>query len=92
MLLLVLVQMDGTARLLDPEFNLADALQSFGSELVWRRISPARLQREVTRLYRDLSRFIRVAPRETLGVLEQLRRVISTSTSTNTASRSRSTV
>ncbi|MEZ4559390.1 MAG: hypothetical protein R2854_23640 [Caldilineaceae bacterium] len=47
------VQMDGTARLLDPEFNLADALQSFGSELVWRRISPARLQREVTRLYRD---------------------------------------
>ncbi|MCB9161512.1 MAG: AarF/ABC1/UbiB kinase family protein [Caldilineaceae bacterium] len=73
MLLLVLVQMDGTARLLDPKFNLADALQSFGSELVWRRISPARLQREVTRLYRDLSRFIRVAPRETLGVLEQLR-------------------
>ena len=27
----------------------------------------------MTRLYRDLSRFIRVAPRETLGVLEQLR-------------------
>ncbi|MCB0131792.1 MAG: AarF/ABC1/UbiB kinase family protein [Caldilineaceae bacterium] len=74
MLLLVIVQLEGTAGQLDPDFNLVGLLQGYGTDLVWRRFSPERLQREVLRSSRDWNRLFRSSPREVVNLLEQAQR------------------
>ncbi len=74
MLLLVIVQTEGTARLLDPNFDMAKALRGYGSDLARRRFSPKRVQKELTRAYRDWTRLIRAVPREAVALLEQAQR------------------
>jgi ubiquinone biosynthesis protein len=74
MLLLVVVQTEGTACGLDPNFSLADALQSYGTDLLKRRFDPRRLQRDVVRSYRDWSRLLEALPRTTLSLLERTQR------------------
>ena len=74
MLLLVIVQTEGTARGLDPEFNLAGTLKSYGAGLLKRRFSPGRVQREFLRSFRDWSRLLQAVPRETVNLLERAQR------------------
>ena len=74
MLLLVIVQLEGTATGLDPTFNLTGALQGYGVDLALRRFSPQRLQREVSRTYRDWNRLFKTAPRDVANLLERLQR------------------
>ena len=74
MLLLVIVQTEGTARDLDPDFNLADALKRYGAGLLQRRFTPKRLQRDLLRSFRDWSRLLEAVPRETLGLIERTQR------------------
>lgn len=74
MLLLVIVQLEGAARGLDPDFNIVESLQRHGAGLVRRRLSPARLQRYLMRSYRDWNRLIKTLPREMAELLEQTRR------------------
>ena len=74
MLLLVVVQIDGTARYLDPDFDLNGALQAIGLNLLQRRYSPKRLGREGLRSFREWLRLVDALPRESLQLLERTRR------------------
>jgi ubiquinone biosynthesis protein len=74
MLLLVIVQIEGTARQLDPDFDLTATLQSYGADLLKRRFSPQQLQKEAVRSFRDWSRLLREIPRETVNLLERIQR------------------
>ena len=74
MLLLVIVQTEGTARQLDPEFDLTATLKSYGTDLLKRRFSPQQLQREAVRSFRDWSRLLKALPRETVNLLERTQR------------------
>ncbi len=71
MLLLVVVQTEGTAKGIDPDFNLTAALKGYGADLLQRRYSPRNLLREVMRSYRDWSRLLKAVPRETVSLLER---------------------
>jgi ubiquinone biosynthesis protein len=73
MLLLVIVQIEGTARFLDPDFDLTEALQGFGLDLLQRRYSPKRLGREAFRSVREWQRLLDALPRESLQLLERTR-------------------
>jgi ubiquinone biosynthesis protein len=73
MLLLVIVQTEGTARFLDPDFDLTEALQGFGLDLLQRRYSPKRLGRDALRSVREWQRLIDALPRESLQLLERTR-------------------
>ncbi len=72
MLLIVIGQLEGTARLLDPEFNLTEAMGNYRNELIWKRFSPDRLMRRTMRVYRDYDRLFRTAPRDLLNILDRL--------------------
>jgi len=72
MLMLVIVQTEGTAHGLDPTFDLTGTLKSYGADLLKRRFTPAKLQREVVRSYRDWSRLLQALPRETLELIERI--------------------
>lgn len=74
MLLLVIVQIEGTARQLDPAFDLTATLQNYGADLLKRRFSPQQLQKEVVRSFRDWSRLLKALPRETVNLLERTQR------------------
>ena len=74
MLLLVIVQIEGTARQLDPGFDLTATLQSYGADLLKRRFSPQQLQKEAVRSFRDWTRLLREIPRETVSLLERIQR------------------
>jgi ubiquinone biosynthesis protein len=73
MLLLVIVQIEGTARYLDPDFDLTGALQGFGLDLLQRRYSPKRVGREAFRSVREWQRLLDALPRESLQLLERTR-------------------
>ena len=73
MLLLVIVQIEGTARFLDPDFDLTQALQGFGVDLLQRRYSPKRVGREAFRSLREWQRLLDALPRELLQLLERTR-------------------
>jgi ubiquinone biosynthesis protein len=73
MLLLVIIQTEGTARFLDPDFDLTQALQGFGLDLLQRRYSPQRLGREAFRSLREWQRLLDALPRESLQLLERTR-------------------
>jgi ubiquinone biosynthesis protein len=72
-LLLVIIQTEGTARYLDPDFDLTQALQGFGLDLLQRRYSPQRLGREAFRSLREWQRLLDALPRESLQLLERTR-------------------
>ena len=74
MLLLVIVQIEGTARQLDPDFDLTATLKSYGTDLLKRRFSPQQLQREAARSLRDWNRLLKALPRETVNLLERTQR------------------
>ncbi|MFI4876995.1 MAG: ABC1 kinase family protein [Blastopirellula sp. JB062] len=73
MLLKTMVMLDGTGRLLDPEFNLVHLLQKHRRRIMMKRFSPKRRLRKWNRFYRELERLAEVAPRRMSEMLEQVR-------------------
>ncbi|EAQ79629.1 ABC transporter [Blastopirellula marina DSM 3645] len=73
MLLKTMVMLDGTGRLLDPEFNLVQLLQRHRRRIMMKRFSPKRRWRKWTRFYREMERLAEVAPRRMSEMLEQVR-------------------
>jgi ubiquinone biosynthesis protein len=59
----VLVQLDGTARLLDPDFNVMDALKSFYVKMFKYRYSPQNVAKKVFLQSRDWIRVMRILPK-----------------------------
>jgi len=74
MLLLVVVQLEGTATGLDPNFNITRALQGYGVNLALRRFAPERIQRDLSRTYRDWSRLFKTGPRDLSNLLDRIQR------------------
>ncbi len=74
LLIKTLVILEGTARKLNPEFSLAEVLESHRSEAIRRRLSPARLWRKVQVAHRDWTRLIESFPRDFADIIERVRR------------------
>ncbi|MEN8189352.1 MAG: AarF/ABC1/UbiB kinase family protein [Thermodesulfobacteriota bacterium] len=74
MLIRTLILLEGTSRILDRGFSLAELLEPYYNKIVARRFSPKRLMGKVQRSYRDWDRFLNSLPRElnnTLGRIQE---------------------
>ncbi len=74
LLLRVMIMLEGTSRLLNPDFSLAGLLQPYYAQALKRRLSPQRLIRRLQRTYRDWEHLIDMFPREVADLLERVRR------------------
>jgi len=63
MLLKVLIMLEGTARLVNPTFNLASVLEPYRRQFVRRKLSPRRLLRRVLTAARDWDEVMQGLPR-----------------------------
>ena len=74
MLIKVLIQLEGTGRLLDPQFSLMGIMKPFHRKLLIRRLSPARQARKVRRLYMQMEQLAEALPQTIGSILEQMKR------------------
>ncbi|UCG13537.1 MAG: AarF/ABC1/UbiB kinase family protein [Deltaproteobacteria bacterium] len=72
-LLKALVMLEGTSRLLDRDFSLAELLEPYQAKAVQRRFSPQRLFYKLQRSYKDWDRFINMLPRDLGEILQRVR-------------------
>ena len=72
-LLRTLVELEGTAQKLSPEFSLAEVIRPFYTEMVHRRLSPKRIFNRVRRTYRGWERVIESLPRDLGEFLKRVR-------------------
>ena len=68
LLLRTLVELEGTAQNLNPQFSLAEVIRPFYSKAVQRRFSPGRMAGKVQRAFRSWERLVETLP-EDLGQL-----------------------
>src|SRR5262249_44954513 len=73
LLLKTLVMLDGTARMLNPDFSLVELLEPYQGRLVRDRLMPQRWLLKFQRAYRDVDRLLTHAPRDLGDILERLR-------------------
>lgn len=71
-LLRVLVMLEGTSRLLDRNFSLAELIQPYAIKSIQRRYSPKKMLRQAQHSYRDWDRLNKVLPRELFEILMQI--------------------
>ncbi len=74
MLIKVLIQLEGTGRLLDPQFSLMEIMKPFHRKLLMRRLSPARQARKVRRLMMHAEQLAGSLPTAIGSILEQIQR------------------
>jgi ubiquinone biosynthesis protein len=72
MLLKVLIMLEGTGRLLSPQFSLMEVMQPYRRKLMMRRMSPARQLKKVRRLYHEAEQLVTILPRRIMDILEQV--------------------
>ena len=72
MLIRTLVLLEGTSRIFDRGFSLAELLEPYYYKIVSRRLSPKRLLGRMQRSYRDWDRFLSQLPGELNNVLGQI--------------------
>jgi ubiquinone biosynthesis protein len=73
LLLRTLIVLEGTARLLNPDFSLAEVIQPHYVRTIGRRLSPQRLWLRIQRSYRDWDRLLQALPRDLNETLQRLR-------------------
>jgi ubiquinone biosynthesis protein len=73
LLIKTLVTLEGTAKLLNPQFSVLEVLQPFHRKMVMRRLSPMRQWRKMRRVVYEVEQLIGVLPRLTIDILEQVR-------------------
>lgn len=74
MLIKVLVQLEGTGRLLDPQFSLMEIMKPFHRKLLLRRLSPQRQARRIRRLIMQTEQLAESLPAAISNILEQIQR------------------
>jgi len=74
LLIKVLVMLEGTGRLLNPDFNLAELLEPHYRRMTQRRLSPRNILRRVRRAYHDWDKVLRTLPRDLSDLVQQARR------------------
>ena len=72
MLLKALITLEGTARLINPKFNLVEMIRPYGRKLLWQRFSPRRRLRRLYRLYSELEHLVDILPQGIADILEQM--------------------
>jgi ubiquinone biosynthesis protein len=72
MLLKVLIMLEGTARLLSPDFSLMELIGPYRNKMLWRRISPARRMKKLSRIYGEFERLAEILPRRVSDMLGQM--------------------
>jgi ubiquinone biosynthesis protein len=66
----VLIMLEGTARGLNPEFQLLVFLEPYQAEAVQRRFAPEKLLHRLQRSFRDWERLLDMLPRQLAAILE----------------------
>jgi ubiquinone biosynthesis protein len=69
LLLKTLVMLEGTARLVNPTFNLAEVLAPYRRQFLIRRLSPKRLVRRAWGAIEDWEELVRIVPRQVRDLL-----------------------
>jgi ubiquinone biosynthesis protein len=72
MLIKVLIMLEGTARLLEPNFSLMELIQPYQKKLMLRRLSPARHVRKIRRIYAEVEQLAEILPRRIRDILQQV--------------------
>jgi ubiquinone biosynthesis protein len=73
LLLRTLIELEGTAQQLSPEFSLAEVIQPFYKSMLRRRLSPKRILGRFRHTYHDWERLLEFLPRDLGGVLQRIR-------------------
>jgi ubiquinone biosynthesis protein len=73
LLLRTLVELEGTAQQLSPEFSLAEVIRPFYTTMVRRRLSIRRILGRLQHAYRDWERLVESLPRDLGDVLKRVR-------------------
>jgi ubiquinone biosynthesis protein len=71
LLIKVLVMLEGTSRLLNPNFDLMGLLQPYQKKLIWRYLSPARRLQKFRRLMQEWRYLGEILPRSLVEILQQ---------------------
>jgi len=72
MLLKMLVTLEGTARLLQPNFSLIEVMVPYHRRMIWRRWAPRRQYRKWRRLYGEVEHLVRNLPHNLGEIMEQI--------------------
>jgi ubiquinone biosynthesis protein len=72
MLIKVLVMLEGTARMLQPNFSLMELIEPYQKKMLRRRLSPARQMRKARRIYSEVEKLAEVLPRRLRDILQQV--------------------
>jgi ubiquinone biosynthesis protein len=72
LLIKVLVTLEGTAKLLSPQFSLMEVIQPMHRQILMRRLSPARHLRKLRRFLLEMEQLAEVLPRRVMDIMEQV--------------------
>lgn len=72
LLIKVLVTLEGTGRLLNPQFSLMEIMKPFQRMLILKRLSPARQMRKMRRFYLEAEQLVDAMPQRVSNILEQI--------------------
>ena len=73
LLLRTLIELEGTAQRLSPDFSLAEVFRPFYTTIVRRQLSPRRILGRLQHAYRDWERLVESLPRDLSDVLRRVR-------------------
>jgi ubiquinone biosynthesis protein len=73
LLLRTLIELEGTAQQLSPEFSLAEVIRPFYVSMVRRRLSPKRILNRIQHAYRDWERVVEFLPRDLGDIFKRVR-------------------
>jgi ubiquinone biosynthesis protein len=72
MLIKVLVMLEGTVRMLEPNFSLMELIEPYQKKMLRRRLSPARQMRKARRIYSEVEKLAEILPRRLRDILQQV--------------------
>lgn len=72
MLIKVLVSLEGTGKLLKPDFSLMEVMKPFQRTIMLKRLSPDRQIRKMRRFYMEMEQLVDVFPQRFSNILEQI--------------------
>lgn len=72
LLIKVLVTLEGTGRILNPNFSLLEIMKPFHKNMMLKRFSPMRQLRKLQRLYLGMEQLVEVLPLRLTTILEQI--------------------
>ncbi len=72
LLIKVLITLEGTGRLMNPDFNLMEIMQPVQRMMLLKRLSPSRQLRKMRRFYMEIEQLAEELPRRLSSILEQV--------------------